>query len=681
MFAPQPRRESSKDRAPARRLVTCRGRAGVAAAGCLVTLAAAAVLGPVPAASAAGGYRAGLAQDFSQTFAVTNLDDSGTGSLRAAIADADAVSGASDITFSAGGSGTITLSSALPAITGDVTIDGTTATGHTQDGPPVVEINFGASSGLDFASGSAGSRLLGVAIVGATGNGVTLNADSITVNDDYIGVDPAGVADGNTGDGIFVAADSSSDSIGLNSSGDSGVVANVISGNTGSGLVLSGSSDDTVVANRIGTNAAGTAAIANGGDGIVLTQGASHNEIGGTRDTDAGTGHVNNPTGSKGTVTPVFVVPPLGNLVSGNGGDGVSIEAGAQHNTLNGNFIGTSASGNQAIGNQGNGVSIDGADFNALVGCTASDNPFVYYNVVSGNEQDGLLVTDADGTVVQGNFFGAGADNTTVVGNRLNGIEVTGSSRQTLVGGPIPLGNVAAGNRLDGIDVADTASYFTTWNTFGGLLAFKGAAPNGNDGLLVTSTGGHILARTNVFSGNAGNGIELAGDASGVTIDPNIIGLDTRGSAALPNRGDGVLIGGSAHHNTIGGNLVSVIPQNTFSGNAGYGLVITGSAYGNTVFGAFIGTDVLGTTALGNGMGGVLISGDAHGNVIGRTGRVPANLISGNAGPGVWLTGGTSGNRILGNYIGLNRLKAALPNTGAPVENQGLHNVVNGNVL
>lgn len=681
MFAPQPRCDSLKDRAPARRLMACRWRAGVAATGCLVSLAAAAVLGPAPAASAAGGYRAGPAQDFSQTFAVTNLDDSGTGSLRAAIADADAASGASDITFSAGGSGTITLSSALPAITSDVTIDGTTATGHTPGGPPVVEINFAASSGLDFASGSAGSQLLGVAIVGASGNGVTLNADSITVNDDYIGVDTAGVADGNTGDGIFVAADSSSDSIGLNSSGDSGTVANVISGNTGSGLVLSGSSDDTVVANRIGTNAAGTAAIANGGDGIVLTQGASHNEIGGTEDTDAGTGHVNNPTGSKGTVTPVFVVPPLGNLVSGNGGDGVGIEAGAQHNTLNGNFIGTSASGNQAIGNQGNGVSIDGANFNALVGCTAADNPFVYYNVVSGNQQDGLLVTNADGTVVQGNFFGAGANNTTVVGNGLNGIEVTGSSRNTLVGGPIPLGNVAAGNRLNGIDVAGTASYFTTWNTFGGLLAFKGAAPNGNDGLLVTSTGGHILARTNVFSGNAGNGIELAGDASGVTIDPNIIGLDTLGNAALPNGGDGVLIDGSAHRNTVGGNLLSVIPQNTFSGNTGYGLVITGSAYGNRVFGAFIGTDVLGTTALGNGMGGVLISGDAHGNVIGRDGRAPANLISGNAGPGVWLTDGTSGNRILGNYIGLNRLKALLPNTGAPVKNQGLHNVVYGNVL
>ena len=41
------------------------------------------------------------------------------------------------------------------------------------------------------------------------------------------------------------------------------------------------------------------------------------------------TGQANNPTGSKGTVTPVFVVPPLGNLISGNNRDGVLIETGS----------------------------------------------------------------------------------------------------------------------------------------------------------------------------------------------------------------------------------------------------------------------------------------------------------------------------------------------------------------
>ena len=104
---------------------------------------------------------------------------------------------------------------------------------------------------------------------------------------------------------------------------------------------------------------------------------------------------------------------------------------------------------------------------------------------------------------MQGNFFGIGANNTAIVGNRLDGILVEGSSADTQVGGVIPLGNVSAGNGANGIEVAGRARGFTTFNTFGGLLAFKGAAPNGNDGLLITSTGGDNMVRTNVFSGNS----------------------------------------------------------------------------------------------------------------------------------------------------------------------------------
>ena len=43
---------------------------------------------------------------------------------------------------------------------------------------------------------------------------------------------------------------------------------------------------------------------------------------------------------------------------------------------------------------------------------------------------------------VQGNFFGVGANNTSAVGNKGNGILVNGSSENTVVGGVIPLGNV-----------------------------------------------------------------------------------------------------------------------------------------------------------------------------------------------------------------------------------------------
>ena len=118
-------------------------------------------------------------------------------------------------------------------------------------------------------------------------------------------------------------------------------------------------------------------------------------------------------------MTPVFVVPPDGNLISGNGLNGVLIDDGAGHNELNGNFVGTTARGDAALGNGASGVWIDGANHNSLVGCKFVNNPFVYYNVVSGNKQNGLRVTDASGTVVQGNFFGTGANNTAIVKNRL----------------------------------------------------------------------------------------------------------------------------------------------------------------------------------------------------------------------------------------------------------------------
>ncbi|MGO9503653.1 MAG: hypothetical protein ACLPUO_19260 [Streptosporangiaceae bacterium] len=610
---------------------------------------------------------------------MTTLGSSGTGSLRAALRRSNARPPGKPATVDFRVRGTITLTAALPVISRKVTINGESAPGYVSGGPPVVEINFNSRAGLDFAPGSSGSQLLGVAVDNASGSGVRLQSSAVTLNSDYIGLNLAGTVAGNGGPGVYLEPGSSRNRIGRNPSGVSGTVANVISGNGGSGIVILSSSRNTVAANRIGTNTAGSSAIGNHGDGISIHGRSARNEIGGTEFVNTATGKANNPTGSKGTVTPVFVVPPLGNLISGNAQNGVSITAGARDNTLNGNFIGTTATGDAALGNAGDGVRIEGANRNSLIGCRFVNNPFVYYNVVSGNGGDGLRITGSDHTTVQGNFFGIGANNTAVVGNRENGIRVDGSSASTQVGGVIPLGNVSAGNGENGIDVAGTARGFITFNTFGGLLAFKGAAPNGRDGLLITSTGGDNLARTNVFSGNARNGIEVAGSARGVTIDPDIAGLTTNGGAALPNGGDGVLIDGHAHRNVVGGTRRSVIPQDTFSGNKGYGLAIIGRAHDNRVFGSFIGTEIFGARALGNGKGGVLFGGGAYRNHLGDARSRPSNLISGNTGNGVTLRAGTRRNTVIGNYIGLNRLGQPLPSTGRPIVNAGRRNIVRGN--
>ena len=232
------------------------------------------------------------------------------GSLRAAISAADAISPGRSAVIGFAVAGTIRLASGLPAISRQVTIDARTARTRAGSGGPAVEIDCNGHAGLRFAPGSAGSRLLGVAVDNAGGNGVTLNAGAITLDGDYVGLDLSGAAFGNHGAGVYVSASSSRNLIGLNGARSPGVVANVISGNTGSGLVLAGSARNTVVSNHIGTNAAGTRAIANGGDGIWITGRSTRNEIGGTRFVDSATGQANNPTGNKGTTTPVFVVPP-----------------------------------------------------------------------------------------------------------------------------------------------------------------------------------------------------------------------------------------------------------------------------------------------------------------------------------------------------------------------------------
>src|SRR5258708_27296648 len=133
------------------------------------------------------------------------------------------------------------------------------------------------------------------------------------------------------------------------------------------------------------------------------------------------TGKANDPTGGKGTVPAVFGDPPLGNLISGNRQAGVRIDASSHGNVLNGKFIGTTPNGAAALGHGGDGVVIDHASHNSLTGCRFVNNPFVYYNVVAGNGGDGLRITDSNRTLVQGNFFGIGADNTAIVGNRLDG--------------------------------------------------------------------------------------------------------------------------------------------------------------------------------------------------------------------------------------------------------------------
>jgi len=150
-----------------------------------------------PAGSAAAQAFTPHTPAYTQTFVVTSLGDLGPGSLRAAIDSANATSAGDSTLISFGVNGTITLASPLPAIARKVAIDATSAPTHVSGGPPVVALDFNGHPGLLFAVGSGGSQLLGVAVDDASGNGVTLDAGSVTLNDNYIGLNLAGAAAGN----------------------------------------------------------------------------------------------------------------------------------------------------------------------------------------------------------------------------------------------------------------------------------------------------------------------------------------------------------------------------------------------------------------------------------------------------------------------------------------------------
>src|SRR5262249_62296818 len=94
--------------------------------------------------------------------------------------------------------------------------------------------------------------------------------------------------------------------------------------------------------------------------------------------------------------------------------------------------------------------------------------------------------------------------------------------------------------------------------------------------------------------------------------------------------------------------------RNVIAGNGQGGVVLQGSTTSdNLVAGNYIGTDASGTVAVGNVGDGADIADGATDNTIGGTSAAARNVISGNGGSGVALTGGGDNHLIAGDYIGL----------------------------
>ena len=317
------------------------------------------------------------------TFTVINTNNSGAGSLRQAIIDANAAAGADTIQFAIPGAGPHTIQPAtqLPAITGPTSLDATTQAGFS--GAPIIELDgslAGAGANGLSVNPSGPTTIRGLVINRFVSEGLVVSGTGpVTVEGNYIGTNVAGTAALPNGlRGIRIA--SSGHTIG----GTTSAARNLISGNTNVGIMIhNGGSNNVVQGNRIGTNAAGTAAVPNGPGGIQLLGadppfGVSGNTIGGT-------------------------ASGAGNLISGNTGPGILMNTSGtspfmQNNTIQGNQIGTDVTGNSGIPNSGaNGDGISITNVGGIAGNQIGGVAAGAANLIAFNAGDGISIATQPG--------------------------------------------------------------------------------------------------------------------------------------------------------------------------------------------------------------------------------------------------------------------------------------------
>ncbi len=501
--------------------------------------------------------------------------DSGAGSLRQAILDANANQGADTIEFNLDVDELVIQPlTSLPAITDPVTVDGTTQSGFTLqpivtlDGSLLPDQTFGAGLEIDTSNSTIKSLVItgfaqgdGILIGGFDSTGVTGNH----VEGCYIGLNADGTTTAPNSTGVRIANGATSNVIGGTTAGQ----GNTISGNSSYGIVLggTGTEDNLVQGNLLGITDDPLHNIGNG-YGIAVAGGASNNTIGGA-------------------------VAGARNLISGNIDYGISLTgSGTTGNVVQGNWIGLNGAGDETYGNYTDvaGISLSlGAHDNTIGGTTPDAR-----NVIAGVTGNGISLQD-EGTsnnIIQGNYLGTNASGTAAVTINDDAIFMIDASNNTIGGTVAGSGNVISGAGRHGITIfgANTSGNNVWGNLIGTNAAGTAAIPNGNDGVHIDGApdnvvGGATPFKRNIISGNAQNGITVTGaGASDTIIQGNYIGLQIDGESALPNEIDGIQIADGAVDTLIGGSVMG--EPNIIAFNADRGINVTGNATtGNTFFG------------------------------------------------------------------------------------------------
>jgi parallel beta-helix repeat protein len=362
---------------------------------------------------------------------------------------------------------------------------GTTAIPNAADG-----VQLYASG--NFIGGSVAGE--GNVISGNSQAGISVSfATSGTIQGNTIGLNVAGNAAISNNDGIVLESTASGITIG----GSTAAERNIISGNSTNGIEANGASNCSIFGNYIGTDINGTAVIPGNADGLLLS----------------GTNGILIGSSTPGT----------GNVIVGSF-FGISIQgAAATANQIRGNHIGVDATGSVALPNS-IGIGLLGTNGNIVGGVISAG--IAPGNVISGNSDYGILMSDADGNDIRSNLIGTNAAGTASLGahTAVGGIVLTGGSSGNFIGFP----SVGSGNTISGL---------------------------------------------------AGDGIVLsAANTTGNQIAANRIGVGLNGTTAVPNTGNGVFVGVDANNNIIGSTtIIDPAASNTIANNKGNGVAVEAS--------------------------------------------------------------------------------------------------------
>ena len=562
-------------------------------------------------------------------FSVTNVNDSGAGSLRQAINDLNlSVDPANTIEFS-GLAGVapvkINLATDLPEIYIPVTIDGytqpnsqvNTATDGSTNAVPGVELcgnGFSLLRGLVLVSPADDSTIRGLVVNEFGSSGILVMANNAIIAGNFVGTDATGTLNKRNMAGIELDY-GSGNRVGGTAIEDKNLVVGCYNfRGTKAAIPVFQSNNNVIEGNLIGTDKTGTVSLGLSSCGIFLNA-SSGNTIGGVTEASR-------------------------NIISGNtnGLFGVLMLDDSDSNIVQNNYIGTDLTGSFALPN-GRGV-----------GVRVSSNNTISDNLISGNKFEGVLLgiePTSEGivnNVISTNKIGTDASGSSVVPNGRDGVVVQARLQDSVISG-----NLISGNKGNGVFIGGSSENTIIQGNYIGT-DMNGVLPlgNGGNGIQLASLrnltwnntiGGATDAEKNVIAANKCHGVSIEYCSYDNLVQNNNIGSSVTGNAlarpnaqAMGNCKDGVHLFCNSYNNTVEENLITY--------NKCYGVELNTQANKNTV---------QDNTIEHNRKDGVAVV-DSSCNLIG--GLQDGNVIRDNGGNGVAVVekcGTAVDNAVVGN--------------------------------